>query len=330
MFFSVSLLLRGGGANGRGIFGTSGSAIGGGPAPRGQRRAPLLTRPGLPGGGSGGFGAHPRAGAYARAPPRPFSAGRGRAGPRWGRSAGHGGAEARSGAAGRREIKGGGEAAPAAESEQRAQQAAPGATACGEMSNVRISNGSPTLERMEARQSEYPKPSACRNLFGPVNHEELNRELKKHLQEMEEAYQRKWNFDFQNHRPLEGRYEWQAVEKGSSPDFYFRPPRLRKAVCKSAGRQSLDVNGNCQSVVFVGSQGISEDTHCVAQKTDVSENQTDLAEQCTAQRKRPAADGNVTPRLCPASHSCQRRGSGPSAPATRGTGSAYPPPPLSP
>lgn len=290
MFFSVSLLLRGGGADGRGISGTGASAIGGGPAPRGQRRAPLLTRPGLPGGASGGFGAHPRAGAYARAPPRPFSAGRGRAGPRRGRSAGHRGAEARSGAAGRREIKGGGETAPAAESEQRAQQAAPGATACGEMSNVRISNGSPTLERMEARQSEYPKPSACRNLFGPVNHEELNRELKKHLQEMEEAYQRKWNFDFQNHRPLEGRYEWQAVEKGSSPDFYFRPPRLRKAVCKSAGRQSLDVNGNCQSVVFVGSQGISEDTHCVAQKTDVSENQTDLAEQCTAQRKRPAAD----------------------------------------
>ncbi|CAM9954635.1 unnamed protein product [Bubo scandiacus] len=109
------------------------------------------------------------------------------------------------------------------------------------MSNVRISNGSPTLERMEARQSEYPKPSACRNLFGPVNHEELNRDLKKHRQEMEEACQRKWNFDFQNHKPLEGRYEWQAVEKGSSPDFYFRPPRLLKAVCKSAGRQSLDI-----------------------------------------------------------------------------------------
>ncbi|NXN15912.1 CDN1B inhibitor, partial [Indicator maculatus] len=158
------------------------------------------------------------------------------------------------------------------------------------MSNVRISNGSPTLERMEARQSEYPKPSACRNLFGPVNHEELNRDLMKHRQEMEEACQRKWNFDFQNHKPLEGRYEWQVVEKGSSPDFYFRPPRLLKAACKSAGRQSLDVNGNCQTMVFVGSQGISEDTHCVDQKTDVSENQTDFAEQCTGQRKRPATD----------------------------------------
>uniref|UniRef100_A0A8C3L6C1 Cyclin-dependent kinase inhibitor 1B n=1 Tax=Chrysolophus pictus TaxID=9089 RepID=A0A8C3L6C1_CHRPC len=137
------------------------------------------------------------------------------------------------------------------------------------MSNVRISNGSPTLERMEARQSEYPKPSACRNLFGPVNHEELNRDLKKHRKEMEEACQRKWNFDFQNHKPLEGR---------------------------SAGRQSLDVNGNCQTAICAASQGISEDTHCVGRKTDVAGSQTDFAEQCHGQRKRPAADGNVTPR----------------------------------
>ena len=140
---------------------------------------------------------------------------------------------------------------------------------------------------------------STRNLFGPVNHEELNRDLKKHRKEMEEACQRKWNFDFQNHKPLEGRYEWQAVEKGSSPDFYFRPPRLPKAVCRSAGRQSLDVNGNCQTAICAASQGISEDTHCVGRKTDVAGSQTDFAEQCAGQRKRPAADGNVTPRATP-------------------------------
>ena len=82
------------------------------------------------------------------------------------------------------------------------------------MSNVRVSNGSPSLERMDARQAEYPKPSACRNLFGPVNHEELTRDLEKHCRDMEEASQRKWNFDFQNHKPLEGKYEWQEVKKG--------------------------------------------------------------------------------------------------------------------
>ncbi|XP_015726506.1 cyclin-dependent kinase inhibitor 1B [Coturnix japonica] len=158
------------------------------------------------------------------------------------------------------------------------------------MSNVRISNGSPTLERMEARQSEYPKPSACRNLFGPINHEELNRDLKKHRKEMEEACQRKWNFDFQNHKPLEGRYEWQAVEKGSSPDLSFRPLRLPKAICKSIVCQSLDENKNCQTAICASSQGISEDTHCAGGKTSVAGGQTDFAEQCAGQRKRPAAD----------------------------------------
>ncbi|KAM9368001.1 LOW QUALITY PROTEIN: cyclin-dependent kinase inhibitor 1B-like [Phaethornis superciliosus] len=153
----------------------------------------------------------------------------------------------------------------------------------------RIPANTGILECMEARQSDYLKPSACRNLFGLVNHEELNRDLKKHLQEME-ACQRKWNFDLQKYKPVEGRYEWQAVENGSSPHFYFRPPRLLKAVCKSAGHQSLNVNRNCQMVVFVSSQGISEDTHCVDQKTDVSEKQTDFAEQCTGQRKRPATN----------------------------------------
>ncbi|KYO44751.1 cyclin-dependent kinase inhibitor 1B [Alligator mississippiensis] len=60
---------------------------------------------------------------------------------------------------------------------------------------------------MEGRQAEHPKPSACRSLFGPVDHEELSRDLQKHRQELEEACQRKWNFDFQLHRPLRGRFE---------------------------------------------------------------------------------------------------------------------------
>uniref|UniRef100_A0A8C8RH07 Cyclin-dependent kinase inhibitor 1B n=1 Tax=Pelusios castaneus TaxID=367368 RepID=A0A8C8RH07_9SAUR len=155
------------------------------------------------------------------------------------------------------------------------------------MSNVRISNGSPTLERMEARQSENPKPSACRNLFGPVSHDELSRDLLRYHREMEEACQKKWNFDFQSYKPLPGRFEWQAVERGSSPDFYFRPPRPPKVLGRSAPREGLDVNGNCP---VGGSQGISEDTHWVDQKTERSENQTDLAEQCTGQRKRPATE----------------------------------------
>ncbi|KAF4094758.1 hypothetical protein G5714_023836 [Onychostoma macrolepis] len=67
------------------------------------------------------------------------------------------------------------------------------------MSNVRLSNGSPTLERMEARPSDQPKPSACRNLFGPVDHEELKKDFQRQLKAMEDASSDAWNFDFSTH-----------------------------------------------------------------------------------------------------------------------------------
>ncbi|XP_069845748.1 cyclin-dependent kinase inhibitor 1B-like [Dipodomys merriami] len=95
------------------------------------------------------------------------------------------------------------------------------------MSDVRVSGGSPRLERADARTPAPPKPSACRNLFGAVDHEELRRDLERHRRELEAAGRRRWNFDFRNHRPLHGRFEWRAVERGALPDFYLRPPRAR-------------------------------------------------------------------------------------------------------
>lgn len=165
------------------------------------------------------------------------------------------------------------------------------------MSNVRVSNGSPSLERMDARQTEHPKPSACRNLFGPVNHEELTRDLEKHCRDMEEASQRKWNFDFQNHKPLEGRYEWQEVERGSLPEFYYRPPRPPKSACKVLAQGSQDVSGSRQAVPLIGSQANSEDRHLVDQMPDSSDSPAGLAEQCPGMRKRPSAEGNSLENL---------------------------------
>lgn len=162
------------------------------------------------------------------------------------------------------------------------------------MSNVRVSNGSPSLERMDARQGEHPKPSACRNLFGPVDHEELTRDLEKHCRDMEEASQRKWNFDFQNHRPLEGKYEWQEVEKGSLPEFYYRPPRPPKGACKVPAQESQDVSGSRPAAPLIGAPANPEDTHLVDPKTDPSDSQTGLAEQCAGIRKRPATDDSST------------------------------------
>ncbi|XP_069018915.1 cyclin dependent kinase inhibitor 1Bb [Embiotoca jacksoni] len=145
------------------------------------------------------------------------------------------------------------------------------------MSDVRLSNGSPTLERTEPRVSDHPKPSACRSLFGSVDHEELKRDLKGHLRELEEAASAKWGFDFANHTPLaNGRLEWELVDCAEVPDFYMRQPRREKGV-RAAGNNNVDLNGNHNCVVVAPSEDGGR-----------SDGQMECTEQCTGLRKRPA------------------------------------------
>ncbi|KAG5839081.1 cyclin-dependent kinase inhibitor 1Ca [Anguilla anguilla] len=88
------------------------------------------------------------------------------------------------------------------------------------MSNVQLSNS--TLERLAARRTFplHARTSACRNLFGPVDHEELNREMKMQLREISDRDQRRWNFNFETDTPLSGDYEWEETPTDSTPVFY--------------------------------------------------------------------------------------------------------------
>uniref|UniRef100_A0A665WJY2 Cyclin-dependent kinase inhibitor domain-containing protein n=1 Tax=Echeneis naucrates TaxID=173247 RepID=A0A665WJY2_ECHNA len=69
--------------------------------------------------------------------------------------------------------------------------------------------------RMNSGRRTQP---ACRSLFGPVDHEQLRKELRQRLREMEEQDSRRWNFDFHTNTPLSGRFEWEetAADRGSS------------------------------------------------------------------------------------------------------------------
>lgn len=91
------------------------------------------------------------------------------------------------------------------------------------MSNVHLSSCG-ALERLAARRT-FPlqaRTGVCRNLFGPVDHDELNRELQSKLREICEDGQRRWDYNFQAEKPLEGagRLQWEEVEGHSVPSFY--------------------------------------------------------------------------------------------------------------
>ncbi|XP_031724714.1 cyclin-dependent kinase inhibitor 1C [Anarrhichthys ocellatus] len=88
------------------------------------------------------------------------------------------------------------------------------------MSNVQLSCSA--LERLVARRT-FPlhrRTSVCRNLFGPVDHDELSREMKDKQREISERDQQRWNFNFEANTPLVGDYEWEEVPVDTTPVFY--------------------------------------------------------------------------------------------------------------
>ncbi|XP_028589833.2 cyclin-dependent kinase inhibitor 1 isoform X1 [Podarcis muralis] len=51
----------------------------------------------------------------------------------------------------------------------------------------------------------------CRNLFGPVDHDQLQKDFQSLMKAQLEEAQQKWNFDFESETPLEGDYKWEKV-----------------------------------------------------------------------------------------------------------------------
>lgn len=85
--------------------------------------------------------------------------------------------------------------------------------------------------------------SVRRSLFGPVDHEQLRRELRQRLKEMSEQDSRRWNFNFQTDTPLDGRFQWEEVPPDSAAALYQEsadPPGTTTATVCPAGTDTED------------------------------------------------------------------------------------------
>ncbi|XP_019955009.2 cyclin dependent kinase inhibitor 1Ca [Paralichthys olivaceus] len=78
------------------------------------------------------------------------------------------------------------------------------------------------------------RESVCRSLFGPVDHEQLRRDLKHKLREMSEQDSRRWNFNFQAETPLPGRFQWEEIPGDCAAAFYLEPAEPREAAVAPA------------------------------------------------------------------------------------------------
>lgn len=111
------------------------------------------------------------------------------------------------------------------------------------MSNVQLSSSA--LERLVARRTFplHTRTSVCRNLFGAVDHDELNREMKDKLREISERDQQRWNFNFEANTPLDGVYKWEEVSVERTPAFYqdsIQSGRTRVPATPVKARPSLE------------------------------------------------------------------------------------------
>lgn len=108
------------------------------------------------------------------------------------------------------------------------------------MTNVQISTS--TLERLVARRTFplHARTGVCRNLFGPVDHDELNREMKSKLREISERDQRRWNFNFERDEPLLGEYEWEESPVETSPAFYHESVQIGRSRIVLPVKPSVD------------------------------------------------------------------------------------------
>lgn len=100
------------------------------------------------------------------------------------------------------------------------------------------------MERLVSRRS-FPmiaRTSACRSLFGPVDHEELGRELQMRLAELNAEDQRRWDYNFQLDMPLPGpgRLQWTEVDSESVPAFYRETVQVGRCRLLLAPRPRLD------------------------------------------------------------------------------------------
>ncbi|XP_068018491.1 cyclin-dependent kinase inhibitor 1B-like [Melanerpes formicivorus] len=98
-------------------------------------------------------------------------------------------------------------------------------------------------KKMEQRLGK--RAQVQRNLFGPIDREQLQQDFEHVLHSSVEGAQQKWNFDFLQDVPVEGLLQWEELEGCEVPAFYHSSMiaalqrSQAKGICKLLQRRQL-------------------------------------------------------------------------------------------
>lgn len=99
--------------------------------------------------------------------------------------------------------------------------------------------------------------SCCRNLFGPIDHAQLRKELEYELRRIADEKIRKWNFDFVKVKPLQGNFKWERIIDGETNSVktnietnLTEPQDIRSLPKVVTNTTSINANSNHESNFF--------------------------------------------------------------------------------
>lgn len=114
----------------------------------------------------------------------------------------------------------------------------------------------------------------CRNLFGPVDHDKLNQDMKSKMREISYRDLRKLNFNFEAEVPLSGDYVWEETPVDTSPVFYQYSVQVGRArIVVTSVNVKPDVD-----VILLDSSSQDVSPHCDDRLTNSKSNTPCLTE----------------------------------------------------
>ncbi|XP_037305409.1 cyclin-dependent kinase inhibitor 1 [Pungitius pungitius] len=126
------------------------------------------------------------------------------------------------------------------------------------------------------------RESVRRSLFGPVDHDQLRRDLALQLREIAERDSRRWNFNFGAETPLSGRFQWEEIPADCAAAVYQERAEPREDD-RLSGRE--DSSGTDQE----NRSGVSNARHSPADATPVRRRKRTLS--------KPAAKAGTLSRI---------------------------------
>lgn len=143
-----------------------------------------------------------------------------------------------------------------------------------------------------------------RNLFGPVDHDQLQRDFERLLRMSVEVANKRWNFDFQSETPGRGAgVEWEELSCRDVPAFY-RSCLVRAAPLPPSKRRTSSSSSSSYSSSGESSPGSSSPPGTSDQYPDVTSRGCYKARR-QGKRRQPAITGEAT-----GSGGTPRRGAG--------------------